>query len=161
MMEKFAQILRQLPIGEASSSSGHATPFKVHVNFDIPLFEGILYADVVDKWMNLLEGHFSVNNFSNREKITFVLLKVVPHVKDSWDTYSEQSTIEESTIFVVSPTWDSFRDSIKEQYYPVGIYKDQYTRWTMCVKKGTVRDLTPHIGRIIYFHVIKVNINKA
>jgi hypothetical protein len=24
-----------------------------------------------------------------------------------------------------------------------------------------VRDLTPHIGRIIYFHVIKVNINKA
>jgi len=24
-----------------------------------------------------------------------------------------------------------------------------------------VRNLTPHIGRIIYFHVIKVNINKA
>jgi hypothetical protein len=26
---------------------------------------------------------------------------------------------------------------------------------------GHVRDLTPHLGRIIYFHVIKVNINKA
>jgi hypothetical protein len=26
---------------------------------------------------------------------------------------------------------------------------------------GHVRDLTPHIGGIIYFHVIKVNINKA
>jgi hypothetical protein len=24
-----------------------------------------------------------------------------------------------------------------------------------------VRDLTPHVGRIIYFDVIKVNINKA
>jgi hypothetical protein len=24
-----------------------------------------------------------------------------------------------------------------------------------------LRDLTPHVGRIIYFHVIKANINKA
>jgi hypothetical protein len=28
-------------------------------------------------------------------------------------------------------------------------------------KKYDVRDLTPHVGIIIYFHVIKVNINKA
>jgi hypothetical protein len=90
MMDNFAQILRRLPTGEASSSSGHATPFKVHVNFDIPLFEGLIDADVVDKWLNLLEGYFSVHNFSDREKITFSLLKVIPHVKDWWDTYSEQ-----------------------------------------------------------------------
>jgi hypothetical protein len=36
MMDNFAQILRQLPMGEASSLGGHATPFKVQVNFDIP-----------------------------------------------------------------------------------------------------------------------------
>jgi hypothetical protein len=40
MMDKFAQILQRLPTGEASSSRDHATPFKVQVNFDIPLFEG-------------------------------------------------------------------------------------------------------------------------
>jgi hypothetical protein len=46
-----------LSIGEASSSSGHATPFKLHVNFDIPLFEGMIYEDGVDKWVNLsIEG---------------------------------------------------------------------------------------------------------
>jgi hypothetical protein len=39
-------------------------------------------------------------------------------------------TIEEYTIFVVAPTWDSFRDAIKEQYYPIGSYEDQYTIWT-------------------------------
>jgi hypothetical protein len=33
-------------------------------------------------------------------------------------------------MFVVAPTWDSFRDSIKEQYYYIGSYEDQYTRWT-------------------------------
>ena len=82
MMDNFMQILRRLPTGEASSSSGHATPFKVQVNFDIPLFEGLIDVDVVDKWLNLLEGYFSVHNFSNREKITFALLKAVPHVKD-------------------------------------------------------------------------------
>jgi hypothetical protein len=58
MMDKFAQILRQLPTGEASSSSGHANPFKVQVNFDVPLFEGLKDVDVVDKRLNLLEGYF-------------------------------------------------------------------------------------------------------
>jgi hypothetical protein len=52
--------------------------------------------------------------FFDRENITFSLLKVVPHVKDWWDTYSEQRAIEEFAIFVVAPTWDSFRDFIKE-----------------------------------------------
>jgi hypothetical protein len=82
MMDNFMQILRGLPTGEAYSSSGHETPFKVHVNFDIPLFEGLIDADVVDKWLNLLEGYFFVHNFSDREKITFALLQVIPHVKD-------------------------------------------------------------------------------
>jgi hypothetical protein len=27
-------------------------------------------------------------------------------------------------------TWESFRDSIKEQYYHVGSYDDLYTKWT-------------------------------
>jgi hypothetical protein len=102
-----------MPIGDASSSSGHATPFKLQVNFDIPLFEGLIATDVVDKWLNFIEGYFLVHNFSDKENITFALLNVVPHVKDWWNTYSEQRAIEEYTIFVVTPTWDSFRDVIK------------------------------------------------
>jgi hypothetical protein len=35
MMDNFAQILRQLPTRDTSSSGSHATPFKVQVNFDI------------------------------------------------------------------------------------------------------------------------------
>jgi hypothetical protein len=81
MTDSFVQILRQLPIGDASSSSKGAAPFKVHINFDIPVFEGQIDEDGLDKWLNILEGYFSVHNFSNREKITFVLLKVVLHVK--------------------------------------------------------------------------------
>jgi hypothetical protein len=81
MMDNFVQILRRLPTGEASTSCSHATPFKVQVNFDIPLFEGLIDANVVDKWLNLHKGYFSVHNISNREKITFALLKAVPHVK--------------------------------------------------------------------------------
>jgi hypothetical protein len=104
MMDNFAQILRWLPTGDASSSSGHATSFKVQEKFYIPLFEGLIDADVVDKWLNLLEGYFSVHNFFDMENITFSLLKVIPHVKDWWDTYSEQRAIDESTIFAVSDT---------------------------------------------------------
>jgi hypothetical protein len=79
-----------VPIGETYSSISHATPFKVHVNFDIPLFEVLIDADDVDKWLNMLEGYFSIHNFFDRENITFSLLKVITHVKDWWETYSEQ-----------------------------------------------------------------------
>jgi hypothetical protein len=40
MMDSFVQILWRLPISDVSSSSGGAAPFKVHINFDIPIFEG-------------------------------------------------------------------------------------------------------------------------
>jgi hypothetical protein len=130
MMDNFAQILRRMPTSNASSSTGHVALFKVQVNFDIPLFEGHIEVDVVDKWLNMLEGYFSVHNFFDRENITFSLLKVVPHVKDWWETYYDKRAFKESEIFMVSPTWDSFMDSIKEQYYLVGSYDDQYTRRT-------------------------------
>ena len=124
MMDNFAQILRWLSTWDTSSSSSHETPFKVKLNFDIPLFEGLIDADVVDKWLNLLEGYFLFHNFFDREKITFALLKFIPHVNDLWDTYFEKRVMEEYTMFMVAPTWDSFRDAIKEQYYHVGSYED-------------------------------------
>jgi hypothetical protein len=54
MMDSFTQILRGLPTSDASSSSGGANPFKVQIKFDIPIFEGHIDVDVVDKWLNLL-----------------------------------------------------------------------------------------------------------
>ena len=72
----------------------------------------------------MLEGYFSVYNFSERENITFTLLKVVPHVKDWWENYYEQTSTEESKMFGTEPTWASFVDALKGQYYPVGNYED-------------------------------------
>src|SRR6202034_4563619 len=77
MMDNFAQILQRLPKSDAldsSSYSGNATPFKVQVNFEIPIFEGKIDANAVDKWLNMLEGYFSVHEFSSREKIVFAVL---------------------------------------------------------------------------------------
>jgi hypothetical protein len=64
MMDRFAQILRQLPTSDTSTSSGGAIPFKVQINFDIPIFEGQIDEDAIYKWLNLLEGYFFVHNFS-------------------------------------------------------------------------------------------------
>ena len=85
MMDKFAKILQRLPTYGASASNSHSggtTPFKVQVNFDIPIFEGQIDADDVDIWLNFLEGYFLVHDFSDREKIIFSLLKISPRVKD-------------------------------------------------------------------------------
>jgi hypothetical protein len=46
-------------------------PFKVHVNFYIPLFEGLIDVDVVDKWLNLLKGYFSSTIFSIGKRLLF------------------------------------------------------------------------------------------
>jgi hypothetical protein len=104
MMDSFEQILRWLPIGDASSLSGGTAPFKVQIKFDIPIFEGRIDADVVDKWLNLLEGYFPFHNFSNQEKITFALLKAIPRVKDWWKKFCEQKEIEEPSLFIVMDT---------------------------------------------------------
>ena len=42
MMDKFAQILQRLPTGGTYASNNHSegtNPFKVQVNFEIPIFE--------------------------------------------------------------------------------------------------------------------------
>ena len=52
MTDNFAQILQQLPTYRASTYNNHsggATPFKVHANFVVPIFEGYIDAEVVDK----------------------------------------------------------------------------------------------------------------
>ena len=86
MMDSFTKILLWIPAVASASSTrnwfGDATPFKVQVNFDIPLFEGNIDADALDDWLNVLEGYFSVHNFFDRENITFALLKAVPRVKN-------------------------------------------------------------------------------
>jgi hypothetical protein len=72
------------------------------------MFEGQIDVDALEKWLNMLEGYFSIHNFSDRENITFTLLKDVPHVKNWWETYCEKNSIEESGMFEVEPTWDFF-----------------------------------------------------
>jgi hypothetical protein len=104
MMDNFMQILQRLPTGNASSSSRGTGPFKVKINLDIPIFECKIDEYVVDKWLNLLEGYFSVHNFSNKEKISFALLKVIPHVKDWWENFCEQKETEEPSLFTVTTT---------------------------------------------------------
>ena len=117
MMDNFAQILQRLPTYGTSTSNSHSrgtTPFKVQVNFDIPIFEVLIDVDTVDKLLNLLEGYFLVHDFSNREKITSALLKAASHIKDWWETYCEKKDERQSSLFSAAPTWDSFSNAINE-----------------------------------------------
>ena len=80
-MHLFAQILHQIPTGEASSSNNHSvgtTPFKVEVKFEIPIFKGKINVDMIDRLLNLLEAYFSIHDFSNLENITFFTRQIRP-----------------------------------------------------------------------------------
>jgi hypothetical protein len=54
------------------------TPLKVQVNFYIPLFEGQIDVEALEKWLNLLEGYFSIHNFSNVKKSPLRSLRPFP-----------------------------------------------------------------------------------
>jgi hypothetical protein len=64
------------------------------------------------------------------EKITFTLLKALPHVKHWWETYQEKSSTKESGKYGANPTSYFFVDAVNEQYYPIDNYEDQYMGWT-------------------------------
>jgi hypothetical protein len=70
MMENFSHILQLLSIETGTYSSrshfGGTSPFKVQVNFDMPIFEGQIDAEALEKWLTLLEGYFYVHNFSDK-----------------------------------------------------------------------------------------------
>ena len=68
--------------------------------------------------------------FSTRRRLFFALLKVVPHVKDWWETHCEKKDEGEPSLFSVVPTRNYLWDAIKEQYYPMGSYEDKYIKWT-------------------------------
>ena len=128
MMDNFSQILLRISVMASASSTssqfGDETRCKVQVNFDIPLFEGQIDLDALDNWLNVLEGYFSVHNYFDRGKITFSLLKEILHVQNWWGTYWEKNSSDESGMFETNPTWGSFVDVVKEQYYPMGNYDD-------------------------------------
>jgi hypothetical protein len=117
-------------VGEESSTRNHfggVTPLKVHVNFDIPLFEDKIDANDLEKWLNWLEGYYSVKK-NDTKKISFMLLKSLPHVKYWWESYFERHNKEESMTLRRGPTWENFIDALKEEFYHVVNYDDQYTR---------------------------------
>jgi hypothetical protein len=81
MMDSFVQILWRLPTGDASFLNGGVAPFKVQINFGIPIFEGQIEADVVDKWLNLLEGYFLSITFRIEKRLVLHSSKSFPMSK--------------------------------------------------------------------------------
>ena len=132
MMSQFSHLLQKQKPSESETLFRGNTPFKVQVNFDIPNFEGKVDSKAVDNWLSKLDRYFSVNNFSDAEKITFSLLKAKTHVKLAWETKvanKEQESVAEDG-FILSldkkPTWGDFVEYIKEDYLPEDVYEKKY-----------------------------------
>jgi hypothetical protein len=110
---------------------GGVSPFKVQV--EIHLFEVNIDANALEKWLNLLEGYFSVQKFSYIEKITFTLFKVLPHVKDWWKCYWKIHDEDDSKKFRKKTTWVDLVGTLEDELFSVGNYDYQYMRWkTLC-----------------------------
>ena len=126
MMDNFAQILQWLPTGGASASSSHfggATPFKVQVNFHIPIFEGQIDVDAIDRWLNLLEGYFLVHDFSTGRRL-FLHSKLPPMSRTGG-----KPTVRKRTR----------NNPLCSQPYPLGILSEMPSR-NNTIPWGAMRD---------------------
>ena len=51
-------------------------PFKLQMNLDTPNLEGNIDAKYVDNWVQQLHSYYSMNQLSEKEKITIASLKM-------------------------------------------------------------------------------------
>jgi hypothetical protein len=140
MMDNFAQILQRISTGGASTSrshSGGATPFKVQVNFDIPIFDGQIDADAIDRWLNLLEGYFSVHEFSDREKIIFALLKAAPMSRTGGKPTQSKRARENPLCSQPHPLGILSEMPSRNNIIPWGAMRTNTYNGLLCGSKGT------------------------
>jgi hypothetical protein len=152
MMDSFVQILQGLPTGGAYSSSAGVAPFKVQINFNIPIFEGHIDADVVDKWLNLLEGYFFVHNFSNREKLLLHSSKLFPMSKIGGKLSMTKRKQRNPHYLQSQPPGNPLGMLLRNNTF--GSYDDLYTKWTTLWQE---RDqVVPDFTNI--FHTLHTNL---
>ena len=99
-------------------------------------------------------GLFFYSRIFESGKDCFCSSQSRPHVKDWWETYCEQKDASTGSLFSAAPTWDSFRDAIKEQYYPVGSHEDEYIKWNM-LRQGRDQDV-PEFTNL--FHTLRLKL---
>jgi len=68
--------------------------------------------------------------FPGWKRLLSLFSKLPPTLRTCGKTYYEQTDENMTSLFSVAPTWNSFQDAIKEQYYPVRSYEDKYIKWT-------------------------------
>eukprot|EP00253_Pinus_taeda_P014225 PITA_14225 len=151
---------RRPPMADENKDEGIGDPIKI-------LLEEALERQrnaIMDSFAQILQrlpksdasasSSYSGNATPFKEKIVFALLKAAPHVKDWWETYYEQKDETKGSLFSAAPTWNSFWDAIKEQYYPVGSYEDEYIRWTT-LRQGRDQDV-PDFTNL--FHTLRTKL---
>jgi hypothetical protein len=78
----------------------------------------------LEKWLSLLEGYFSVQNFSNSEKSPSHSLNLFPML-DIGGKLTVRNMSEMNLQFLgQNPLGWIFFDALKEKYYLVGNYDD-------------------------------------
>ena len=139
-MGNFAQILQRIPTSSALTSNSHsggATPFKVQVNFGIPIFEGQIDADAIDRWLNLLEGYFSVHDFFDQEKIFSHSSKTPPMSRTGGKPTQSNRTRENPLCSQLYPPGIIFETPSRNNIIPCGAMRTNTYNGLRCGSKVT------------------------
>ena len=59
-------------------------------------------------------------------------------------------------MFETNPTWASFIDFVKEQYYPMGNYDEQYTKWTKVLDGVGVHQQLSYLAYKVGYQELRV-----
>ncbi|TXG50795.1 hypothetical protein EZV62_023319 [Acer yangbiense] len=95
---------------------------KVDFKVDIPVYDGIINAEKLDRWIDRLEIYYTVNKYSKSQKIKFASLKLSSHALTWWKSYRKRHNVSDLT-------WKKFKILLRKQFYPIGYVEERWYKW--------------------------------
>ncbi|OMO60967.1 hypothetical protein CCACVL1_23781 [Corchorus capsularis] len=100
------------PVAQPVAEQRVVESFKMEVRIEIPIYDGELDPEKLNRWIKQLEVYFSTKPYTNQQKISFARLRLGNHAVTWWESFN--SGLEAEGMAPIQ-TWQEFTASIKNQ----------------------------------------------
>ena len=116
-----------------TSHSNNASPnmpyFKLHVKFELPIYNGYLDAEKLDNWIKQLEVYCRVQGINDDpSRIQLATLRMSGMALTWWESKIQQDLRKNGKIISV---WNEFIEVLRKQFYPLGHIQQLSMGWKM------------------------------
>jgi hypothetical protein len=121
----------------------HEMPLlKLDVKFELPIYDGEVNEEKLDKWIRKMEVYCSVQQIEDEAtRIKLASLRLAGTTLIWWQSKLQKGTQNVGNVF---PSWKDFISALRKQFYPLGYKEKAIIEWqSLKLRKGqTVQEYT-------------------